>query len=53
MEKEIAREEERTERPSLAEQERQSDATNLNSIHGASGADWVRHYYNRDGTVKS
>ena len=31
MEKERAGEEERTERPSLAEQERQSDATNLNS----------------------
>ena len=31
MEKERAREEERTERPSLAEQERQSDATNLNN----------------------
>ena len=31
MEKERAREEERTERKSLAEQERQSDATNLNS----------------------
>ena len=31
MEKERAREEERTDRPSLAEQERQSDATNLNS----------------------
>ena len=31
MEKERAREEERTERPSLAEQERQSDVTNLNS----------------------
>ena len=28
---EIAREKERIERPSLAEQERQSDATNLNS----------------------
>ena len=53
MEKERAREEERTERPSLAEQERQSDATNLNSKHGASGADRIRHYYNREGTVKS
>ena len=31
MEKERAREEERIERPSVAEQERQSDATNLNS----------------------
>ena len=31
MKKERARGEERTERPSVAEQERQSDATNLNS----------------------
>ena len=50
MEKERARKEERIERPSLAEQERQSDAT---VRHGASGADRMRHYYNREGTMKS
>ena len=50
MEKERAGEEERTERPSSADNQMLPIWT---VRHGASGADRIRHYYNREGKMKS